>query len=80
MAGAAGGAGRGGRSGRSRLLAECASPQLEHLAGEARQHPSMALRFPPLGHERLGQRCSALVCWREHSGPVDDSALHSGLT
>jgi len=68
--GAARRAGGGGRSGQSRLLAECASPQLKHLAGEARQHPRMALRFPPLGHDRLGQRCSALVCWREHSGHV----------
>jgi len=78
--GAASGARGGGRSGQSRLLAECASPQLEHLPGEARQHPSMALRFLPLGHEGLGQGSSALVCWREHSGHVGVSALYSSLT
>jgi len=78
------GAGRalvgGGRSGQSLLLAEWASPQLEHLAGEARQQLRMALRLPPLGHEGLGQRCSAFVCWREHRGHVGVSALQRGLT
>jgi len=58
MTGAARGARGGGHSGQSWLLAECAFPQLDHLAGEVRQHPSMALRFPLLGHasEGLGQR------------------------
>jgi len=71
---------RGGRSQQSLLLAECTSPQLEHLAGEARQLLRIGLRFPPLGHDGLGQRCSAFVCWREHRVHVGASALHSGLT
>ena len=52
--GAARGAGGGVRSGQCLLLTECASPELEHLSGEARQHVSMALTVPPLGHEGLG--------------------------
>jgi len=94
MAGAAHRAGAGGHSGQSRLLAECASPQLGHLAGEARQHPSMALRLPLLGQEGLGHRCSDLVCGREHRpvfptgqagqasvkpGPACRNSLGSGL-
>ena len=45
----------------SLVLADCASSQLEHLVGEARQQLSMALRLPPLGHEGLRQRCSTFV-------------------
>ena len=63
---AAAGAGRefvrGWRSGQSLLLAECASPKFEHLAGEARQQLRMAVTLPQLAHEGLGQRCSACVC------------------
>ena len=69
-----------GRSGQSLLLAECASPQLKHLAGKARQQLRVAWRLSLLGHEGLGQRCSAFVCWREHRGHIGDSALQRGLT
>jgi len=72
--------GDGGRLLQSLLLAEWASPQLEHLAGEARQQLRMALSLPPLGHKGFGQRCSAFVCRREHRGHVGASALQSGLT
>jgi len=44
----------GWRSGQSLLLAELASPKLEHLAGEARQQLRMALTLPQLVHEGLG--------------------------
>jgi len=70
----------GWSSGQSLLLAECRSPQFEHLAGQARQQLSMALRLPQEGHEGLGERCSAFVCWTDQRGHVGASALQSGLT
>ena len=64
----------------SLLLAECASRQLEHLAGEASKQLRMALRLPPLGHEGMGPRSSAFVSWTEHRGHLGASALQSRLT